>query len=335
MYTLAGDAENPGAKTFPDGVGSTAVFSGLRCGATDANGALYVSDVGQNRRVRKVTPGGVVTTLAGGGTSSTVFDGTGAAAVISIPQGLVVDFKGFVFVADGGLHCIRRVSPGGVVTTFAGAQTNGPPPKFKDGSGLVATFASPFGLALESSGVLYVGDSNNNRVRMVTPSGDVTTYAGSGASTPFSDGAALSATFSNPHALALHSSGVLFVADTGNHRIRSITPKGIVTTVAGSGASTPFLDGPASGATFQYPRGIALDSSGVLYVADTNNYRIRMITPGGVVTTYAGSGAASPFSEGSGGRATFTGPYCVAEHRGVVYVVDGTRVRKIEPPAAA
>ena len=240
-----------------------------------------------------------------------------------------------MFVADGGLHCIRRVSPEGVVTTFAGAQTKGSPSQFKDGSGNDATFASPFGLALESSGVLYVGDVSNNRVRMVTPNGVVTTYAGSGASTPFSDGAALSATFSYPHGLALHSSGVLFVADSYNNRIRSITPKGIVSTVAGSGASTPFLDGPASGATFQYPRGIAFDSSGVLYVADTNNKRIRMITPEGVVTTYAGSGAASPFSDGPGGRATFSNPFCVAEHRGVVYVFDGTRVRKIDPPAAA
>jgi DNA-binding beta-propeller fold protein YncE len=271
--------------------------------------------------------------------------GTGTAAVRSMPQGLAVDSQGLAYVADGGLHCIRKVSPEGVVVTFAGAITNGAPSKVrKEGVGSSATFSTPFGLALDpSSGVLYVGDTGFNMIRMVSPSGVVSTYAGSGASSPHTDGAAGIATFKYPQGIALSGSGLLFVVDTFSHCIRMITPgvgseEAVVSTLAGMpGVSSPFSNGKASAATFYYPKDIAVDAdSGVVYVADSNNLRIRMITlgvggGGGVVSTYAGSGASGPFLEGPASQATLT-PSCVAVHKGVVYVVEPTRVRMITPP---
>lgn len=214
---------------------------------------------------------------------------------------------------------------GGVVATLAGSGTGG----FAEGSGSSAMFNYPFGITVDTSGTLYVADSNNNRVRKVTAAGVVSTLAGSG-TYGFVEGTGASAQFRGPYGVAVDTSGTVYVADRGNHKIRKITAAGVVSTLAGSGTAG-YLDGTGTAAQFNFPSGVTVDASGSVYVADSNNNRIRVITTAGVVFTLAGSGAFG-FADGIGTGAQFNGPGGVAvDSSGNVYVADQTnhRIRKI------
>jgi hypothetical protein len=163
-------------------------------------------------------------------------------------------------------------------------------------------------VAVTSTGVIVVSDTYNHRIRLVTSAGVVTTLAGSG-SPAFADGTGAGASFNYPQALAVTSSGDIVVADQNNHRIRLVTPAGVVTTLAGSG-NNAFANGTGAAASFSFPSGVAVTSSGDIVVADQSNHRIRLVTPAGVVTTLAGSTAGS--ANGTGTAATFNNPYGVA-----------------------
>ena len=263
----------------------------------------------------------MVTTLAGSTSGNT--NGTGTAAKFHWPYGVAVDSSGNVYVADYNNHRIRKISPTAVVTTLAGS-TQG----YMDGTGTAAKFNYPTGVAVDSSGNVYVGDQNNNRIRKIGPTGVVTTFAGS--SSGYMDGTGTAAQFTSPYGVAVDSSGHVYVGDTGNHRIRKISPTGVVTTFAGS--SYGYMDGTGTAAQFRYPYGVAVDSSGNLYVADTINNRIRKISPTAVVTTFAGSSLG--YMDGTGTAAQFYNPYGVAvDSSGNVYVADtfNHRIRKISP----
>ena len=162
-----------------------------------------------------------------------------------------------------------------MVVTLAGSSTSG----YADGVGTYAQFNYPYGVAVDSSGNVYVADSENSRIRFITPSGTVTTLAGNGTS-GFLDGVGTYAQFNRPRGVAVDSSGNVYVADTNNHRIRLITPNGTVTTLAGSGSNL-YADGVGTNAKFSSPSDVAVDSSGNVYVADQYNFRIRFITPSG------------------------------------------------------
>jgi len=202
---------------------------------------------------------------------------------------------------------------------------------YADGQGTAASFYAPSGVAVDGSGNVYLADIGNKRIRKITPSGNVTTLAGSGI-TGYADGQGTGATFGAPLGVAVDSSGNVYVADHGNHRIRKITPSGNVTTLAGSGAAG-YTDGQGTGASFNFPAGVAVDANGNVYVGDFMNNRVRKITPSGNVTTLAGSGTAS-YADGQGTAASFNYPAGVAvDSGGNVYVADhyNHRIRKITP----
>jgi DNA-binding beta-propeller fold protein YncE len=314
VSTLAGGEEG-----FADGVGSDAMFHEPRGIAIDAAGNLYVADT-WNHRIRKITPAGEVSTFAGG--EKGFADGIGGDAKFRRPLGIEVDAAGNLYVADTLNHRIRKITPTGDASTLAGGEEG-----FADGIGSDAKFNSPIGIASDAAGNLYVADSVNNRIRKITSAGEVSTLAGS--ENGFADGIGGTAKFDAPVGIAVDVAGNLYVADLGNHCIRKITPAGEVSTLAGS--EMGFADGVGSDAMFLLPSGIASDAAGNLYVADTVNNRIRKITPAGEVSILAGGEYG--FADGIGSDARFFAPFGIAsDAAGNLYVADtfNHRIRKIE-----
>jgi sugar lactone lactonase YvrE len=267
VSTLAGS----GGTGFNDGTGGSATFHFPSAVALDSSGNVYVADY-NNHLIRKVSPAGVVTRLAGAGTYGNV-NGSGATAKFDSPYGVAVDTSGNAYVADESNHQIRKITPEGMVSTLAGTGTAG----FEDGTGISAKFNYPSGVALDTNGNLYVADASNNRIRKITQAGVVSTLAGMGSSGAV-NGAGVTATFGNPSGVALDNNGNVYVADYNNHLIRMISPAGVVSTLAGV-ELVGHLDGLGVTAKFNHPSGVALDTSGNVYVADSNNNRIRKITP--------------------------------------------------------
>lgn len=302
VWTVAGVAGGLGSA---DGTGSGARFNEPAGVAVDGSGNVYVADA-RNYTIRKVTASGVVTTLAGLADGWGNADGSGSGARFKYPSGLALDGSGNVYVADRYNHTIRKVTPSGVVTTLAGVPgTSGR----VDGTGSEARFNSPSGVALDGSGNVYVADRNNYAIRKVTPSGVVTTLAGSLEGPPVG--------------LAADSSGIVYVADAQNHTIRKVTAAGVVTTLAGLAGSPGSVDGTGSGARFKSPTGLAVDGTGNVYVADSGNSSMRKVAASGVVTTVAGLAETVGNVDGTGSAARFNHPGGVAvDAFGNVFVAD-------------
>jgi len=318
-YTAVSTFAGSGLTDYADGTGTAARFNGPTSLVIDASGNVYVSDQ-SNQRIRKITPAGVVSTFAGSGTGGFA-NGTGTAAQFDIPVDLAVDASGTMYVADSNNHCIRKITPAGVVSTFAGNIQGS-----IDGTGTSARFNYPNGVAVDGSGNVYVADLFNHRIRKITPAGVVSTFAGN--TQGYADGTGTSARFNRPSSLVIDASGNVYVADTGNHRIRKITPAGVVSTFAGS--TFGYVDGTGAAAKFNTPVGLAVDASGNIYVADFYNHSIRKITPDGVVTTLAGS--TTGYADGTGTAAQFNNPTgVVVDVSGNMYVADynNHRIRKI------
>ena len=237
-----------------------------------------------------------VTTLAGNGQG--FVDGTGTAAQFSMPFAAAVDAAGNVYVADPGNNRIRKITPAGVVTTLAGG-TGG----FADGTGTAAQFYNPLGVAVDAAGTVYVSDRYNDRIRKITPAGVVTTLAGGTGG--FADGAGTAAQFSSPRGVAVDAAGYVYVGDTGNGRIRKITPAGVVTTLAGTGTAG-LANGAGTVAQFNNPQGLAVDAAGTVTVADSSNYQIRKITQVGVTVSDLEGGTLSVALGVSNGTLTAT-----------------------------
>ncbi|MGE5108593.1 MAG: IPT/TIG domain-containing protein [Sphingobacteriales bacterium] len=265
VSTLAGD----GTRAYKDSTGILAQFDNPYGIATDGSGNVYVADR-SNQRIRKITPAGVVTTLAGNSTAG-YKDSTGKLAQFDYPQGVAADGSGNVYVSDEYNHRIRKITPAGAVSTLAGDGTAA----YKEGTGTLAQFYYPHGVATDGSGNVYVADTENQRIRKITTSGVVSTLAGNGRY-GYKDSIGAMAQFNYPAALAVDASGNVYVADSYNNRIRKITPAGAVSTVAGDGTGA-YKDGAGAIAQFNYPSSIAVDGFGNIYVADTNNNRIRKI----------------------------------------------------------
>jgi sugar lactone lactonase YvrE len=264
---------------YKDGVGAAAAFNGPTGLAMDSQGAALVADTG-NQVLRRVEAWGKVTTLAGQPGQAGTGDGAGAAAQFHDPMGLSLDPQGLLLVADAGNGLIRSVTAQGVVTTLSG---QAPATGFADGTGAAAAFSRPLGLTVDATGRILVADAMNHTIRAVTALGQVTTMAGAAGRSGALDGPA--GTFFGPSGLAASPSGVVYVADWLNSTIRAIAPSGAVSTLAGVPGVTGKADGPGAQATFSHPRSLALDGAGNLYVADTGNGAVRMVSPAGLVST--------------------------------------------------
>jgi sugar lactone lactonase YvrE len=251
-----------------------------------------------------------VTTLAGGVVNDANF-------WLNFKSGVASDVSGNVYLSDSVYNRIRKLTPQGALSTLAGSGAS----LYADGTGTLAKFYEPSGLATDISGNIYVADCKNNCVRKVTASGVVTTLSGY---------------FNGPRGVTVDASGNVFVADTSNHKICKISPSGQVSTLAGSGAAG-YSDGTGTAAYFNQPCGLAVDPGGNVYVADNKNHMIRKVSPAGVVTTIAGKQFTSGFVNGVGTSAVFNYPSAIAlDNNGYIYVADfgNHMIRKISPTGA-
>lgn len=268
-------------------------------------------------------------TLAGLAGSAGSADGMGDAARFYNPSGISVDAGGILYVGDSVNHTIRKITAAGGVTTLAGSAGS---PGSTDGSGMAARFNSPFGAAVDRAGNLYVGDTMNHTLRKVSPSGEVTTLAGSPGVTGSADGTGSAARFDWPFDVALDREDNLYVVDAHNQTIRKVTQAGVVTTLAGLAGVAGSADGVGPAARFNGPVGIAVDGTGTIYVADSYNHTIRRVSPAGEVTTLAGGAGISGSADGVGGIARFHYPYTLTlDSVGNLYVADhyNNAIRKV------
>jgi len=317
VTTFAGS----GAAGAANGLGTAAQFNNPSGMAIDAQGNVYIADT-FNNQIRKMTPDGTVTTVAGNGTPGYV-DSVDGDPEFYAPQGLTIDASGNLFVADYGNNVIRKISAGGVVSTFAGNGTAG----FVDGAAIkVATFNGPSGLAFDAKGNLFVADKNNNMIRKISPAGGVSLVAGalSGGYTNLTVDSASGSWggFRKPSAIAVDSKGNLYITDQNNSAIRQITPAGVITTVAG-GLNQEALIG--------YPAGICIDANGNSFIADEAG-RIIELTSDKRLYVLAGANNAQGYADGSGAAAQFNTPIgiCV-DASGNIFVADfnNNRIRKV------
>ncbi|GAB4251235.1 MAG: hypothetical protein Kow0027_15100 [Saprospiraceae bacterium] len=316
VQTVAGVLETPG---FNDGAALSARFFNPHGIAVDGQGKVYVADR-YNHTIRLYDPATQsVTTLAGQHGESGSLDGQGTNARFNEPWGLCVTTDGTVYVADTKNNKIRKVTPEGIVTTVAGTGNYGT----SNGAALASTFGNPTGIEIDDAGNLYVADHLTHIIRKISPGGTVTTIAG----TPYipgdQDGTGNQAQFWRPYGLTLDNEGNIIVADEWNHKIRKVTPAGVVTTIAGTGVKG-LTNGPGATATFNYPWDVTVDPEGNIYVADGYNYVIRKITPGGQVSSLAGTPQTSGGVDGPAQLATFSGATAVAWEygQGTIYVGD-------------
>ena len=301
--------------------------------AVKPSGQVYVADT-TNHRVRLIDTSGVITTVAGTGVPGDSGDGGPASqAQLNFPYDVALDFSGQIYVADQQNHRIRMIDTSGVLTTVAGTGTPG-----ANGDGGMATQAEltiPQAVTIDAAGRILIADTGNHRIRLIDTSGVITTVAGTGAPGSNGDGGAATAAQLNfPGGIAIDEVGQIYIADTHNHRIRMIDTSGVITTVAGTGASGSNGDGgPATNAFLNFPAGLSFDSLGNLLVADQFNSRIRQIDTSGVITTVVGTGAPG-FSgdNGPAGSARLRFPGGIAfDNAGNLFIADTTnnRVRRV------
>jgi DNA-binding beta-propeller fold protein YncE len=283
--------------------------------ATNANGTATSSVA-----TLTVNVGTVIGTFAGQSGTSGATDATGTAARFNAPSSIAIDLSGNFYIADSANHVIRKITPGGVVTTLAGlAGSSGT----ADGQGSVARFSGPSAVAVNTVGTVFVADTFNHTIRSITPDGNVSTIAGLAGNNGTTNGTGSAARFSFPSGIAADSSGNVYVSDSANHTIRRIQSFTEVTTYAGTPGIAGSSDGTGAAARFNYPGNITLDSAGNLYVADSLNHTIRRINTSGSVVTIAGIAGVAGSLDANGTASSFNRPTGVAiDNGGNVYVAD-------------
>jgi uncharacterized protein (TIGR03437 family) len=336
-FTISTVAGTGAAGFAGDGGAATAAQLKFPAGIVfDAAGNLYIAD-SFNSRIRKVDTSGNISTIAGTGDFGNFGDTNAATkAGMNRPYSVALDKSGNIYIADTYNDAVRKVTvSSGTMSTFAGNSQRG-----LGGDGGAASGAlldTPTGIVFDAAGNLYIVDTGNNRIRKVGTDGNINTIAGSGNTAFGGDGGpAVSAGLSGPQGIAIDNAGNLFIADTRNHRVRKVTPDGTISTVAGNGNGTEAGDGgPATQASLYYPKGLAVDRSGNLFIADWLNSRIRVVTPDGTIWTAAGNGNFDYY--GDGGSATGAAlrfPWGLAvDSASNVYVADDENsvIRKLTP----
>jgi trimeric autotransporter adhesin len=330
ITTVAGNG-NPGY-SGDNGPATSASLNNPSGVAVDATGNLYIADT-NNARVRKVTTGGTISTIAGDGAQAFSGDtGPATSASLNYPDSVAVNASADLFIADTINSRIREVAAG-IINTVAG---DGDYRFSGDGGPAVnATLNSPEDVAVDASGNMYITDSANYRIRKVNTSGTITTVAGNGTAGYSGDnGPASSASLNSTYGIAVDTSGNLYIADSFNNRIRMVTAGGIISTVAGNGTASYSGDnGSATSASLNNPFGVAVDASGNLYIADTYNNRVRMVSTAGIITTMAGTGIGGYSGDnGPATNAELNYPYAVAlDNSGNLYIDDvaNYRIRKV------
>ena len=331
ITTFAGNGAD--GYTGDGGQATAAAISTPNGLAFDASGNVYFSGFGNNT-IRKVSPAGIISTIAGNGILGFSGDGGPATnAKLNRPVKICRDGSGNIYIADQQNHRIRKVSPSGIITTIAGNGTAG-----YNGDGIAATAALlnyPSGVAVDGSGNVLIADYYNYRIRKVSPDGIITTIAGNGVNASSGDGGmATAANLSRALDILVDATGNLYICDQDNARIRKVSTTGIITTIAGTGTTGFSGDGgPATNATFNWPGGIAIDGAGNFFIADFFNQRIRRIDPSGIITTIIGDG--TPGFTGDGGPASAaridSSNTVAIDNMGQLFICDNDnrRIRKI------
>jgi sugar lactone lactonase YvrE len=310
VTTLAGDGL-PGAS---NGSARRTRFADPFGVVLDRQGNLYVADGGENNTIRKIDLDGVSSTLAGG--TEGYAEGVGGAAAFNTPSGLAIDAAGNLYVADTGNNAIRKITPDGAVSTLAGDGLAGD----RDGKGAGAQFNGPVGLAVDATGVVYVADTYNDRIRRIAPDGSVTTIAG-GKRAGLLDGAAGQALFDTPSGIVVNAAGELVIADTGNHAIRKLGQDGNVSTIAIAKDGDP-------DSLLRSPVGIASTSDGVLYLASSAHGRVAQISPQGTAVALQDVDHPAQPGDGSDGGVRLYSPRGIAVYKdGTLFVTDGATFR--------
>src|SRR4051812_16480831 len=264
-----------------DGTGANARFTMISGMTSDSAGNIYLVDQVAST-VRKVTPSGVVTTIAGFAGYTGSSDGVGSAARFKNPRDITIDSSGNLYVADTGNSTIRKITPDGTVSTAAGFAGK---PGYQDGTGILARFEVPGGI-VSVGDTLFISDTSNSIVRAMKPNGAVSTFAGKQGTIGTTDGAGGNARFYAPASIRADASGNLFITDPIPNTVREITPAGVVTTIAGKPNTAGNVDGTGSSALFNQPTYLAIDSAGNVYVSDIGNGSIRKIAPDHTVSTF-------------------------------------------------
>jgi RHS repeat-associated protein len=349
-YYIADQYNHRIRKVAPDGTISTVVGTGTAGYSGDGgnalsaqiyypsgvvvtnDGTLYISD-DSNKRIRKVNPSGIITTLVGGGNPTTGDGGVATSSPLNSPYDIAVGPDGSVYIADRSNQRIRKVAPDNTITTVAGTGDFG----FTGDTGAAssARLYNPSGIAVTNDGTLYIADDSNNRIRVVNPAGQINTLAGGGSATPGDGAPATAAPLAAPNDVSIGPDGSLYIADRSNQRVRKVAPDGTMTTIAGTGAFGFSGDTNAATAAQLYnPSGVLVTANNTIYIADENNNRIRVINPAGQINTLAGGGAATAGDGAPATAAPLGSPRDVAiGPDGSLYIADRSnhRIRRVAP----